>query len=526
MKSFRTTFVQPEYILTAFILLLAFSLRIWGISARSLWFDEVFKIWPATSNFWNIPQLRGGIIDPPLYSYLLHFWMQFGKSEVHLRSLSVFFSVLSVIGVMVLGYRIQGWATSLIAGVLMALIPTEVRYAQEVGPYALMVCLIVWNVVALLNIKKNPKWIAYCLWAFLAILGTYSHYGAALTIVFLYCIFLIEVIYQKDWHNLKYGVVTFVFYWVAITPLLLYLLPTQIPWALSFGAPLNEFVSLSSELKNIWVFTQQFVAFQFTGWPFTVIPPILPFFLVVILLIISGKNQSRFLSWLLLTLGVYYLASRIGLFNYPRHGLILSPLIVPIVAYGLQYLVFGSHRKYQNLLGLLILISLVVIIFISLPNRSFRDRLFYEQNWLWPETEDMRPVVEYWQDRRDKTIPTYIYYGATPAFTFYTDTYKNKGPDLQPLQYSKCWGEQSPEYCRRDGIYYGKWIRSLTPEEKIQSIYKTISGRPEELWIIFSHHLHVDEENQILAGLLDHYSIIQSFQKTNASVYLLKTKSY
>lgn len=50
-------------------------------------------------------------------------------------------------------------------------------------------------------------------------------------------------------------------------------------------------------------------------------------------------------------------------------------------------------------------------------------------------------------------------------------------------------------------------------KDQVSRMAHALDEEPEELWIIISHHLQVDEENQIRAGLLDHYSIIQSFLK-------------
>src|SRR5512145_2550326 len=82
------------------ILTLALALRLWDIRARALWFDEASEYWIATAPFSRlIESARTGTGDPPLYTFLLHVWMQVGSSELWLRLLSTLASVAGVAGV-------------------------------------------------------------------------------------------------------------------------------------------------------------------------------------------------------------------------------------------------------------------------------------------------------------------------------------------------------------------------------------------------------------------------------------------
>jgi uncharacterized membrane protein len=128
-----------------FLLLLAFALRLSGLTAQSLWRDEVdalrFSETPLrtlTSNF-RRPGWNG-----PLYYVLLRAWLTLaGRSEFALRYFSLCFGVLSV----ALLYRLgRAWCSPLVgglAGLLLACSAYMVWYAQEAKMYALLCALVI-----------------------------------------------------------------------------------------------------------------------------------------------------------------------------------------------------------------------------------------------------------------------------------------------------------------------------------------------------------------------------------------------
>jgi hypothetical protein len=184
MPSFSRMFAEPhKRFWLAGILLLVLALRVWDLGARSLWFDEASEYWVATAPLTQISHFVSvGSGDPPLYSFLLHFWMKLGTGEIWLRSLALFASVAGVIGVMVLGRRVGGFPTAVAAGLLAAVNPPDIRYAQEVGQYALMLGTLAWSLVALHGLWNNGGWKWVLAWALTAFLASTAYYAAAFTV--------------------------------------------------------------------------------------------------------------------------------------------------------------------------------------------------------------------------------------------------------------------------------------------------------------------------------------------------------
>jgi mannosyltransferase len=195
------------------ILLLAFGLRLYHIDAQSLWNDEGTSVALAGRGLAAITQGAANDIHPPLYYYLLHFWMAwFGKSELAVRSLSALLGTLVVLLAFALGclWRDHGYRTGLLAALFAALSPFQVYYSQEARMYILTAFLGAVSVYAFLQLllsgwqkaRSHSRW-PY--WAALYILSTilllYSHYFAATVIIVENLAFLWWLVAGRQWQQ-------------------------------------------------------------------------------------------------------------------------------------------------------------------------------------------------------------------------------------------------------------------------------------------------------------------------------------
>ncbi len=121
------------------ILLLGLILRVIGLESRSLQYDDTFSIFLSARSLPEI--LRGTAADtmPPLYYFLLHFWMLLGQSAWFIRLLSV---ILSLTAVFLLYRLVACWFGRAAAGwaaFLAAISPLLIYHGQDVRMYALLV---------------------------------------------------------------------------------------------------------------------------------------------------------------------------------------------------------------------------------------------------------------------------------------------------------------------------------------------------------------------------------------------------
>jgi mannosyltransferase len=133
---------QASRILLLAILLLAFCLRFYRLDAQSFWNDEGNSARLSERTVALIVEGTASDIHPPGYYLLLHYWRAlFGHSEFALRALSVVAGLALVLFTYLLGRRLFGETTGLLAAFLGAISPFAVYYSQEARMYALLAAL-------------------------------------------------------------------------------------------------------------------------------------------------------------------------------------------------------------------------------------------------------------------------------------------------------------------------------------------------------------------------------------------------
>ena len=155
------------------ILVLAFALRVWNIANLRMWGDEGFSVFSAHRDLYAIT-FEGKDVDPhpPLYYYLLHFWLPLaGSSEFSIRFLSILFGTATVALMYALGKRLCDARVGLLASALIAIAPFAIHYSQEVRMYALVIflgALATWFFARMIEKETRARWLGFWLAMFLA----------------------------------------------------------------------------------------------------------------------------------------------------------------------------------------------------------------------------------------------------------------------------------------------------------------------------------------------------------------------
>lgn len=196
------------------VLLLALGLRLYRIQAQSLWNDEGTSIALAARDLEAITRGAANDIHPPLYYYVLHFWMAvFGNSELAVRSFSALLGTLVVLLTFVWGRSVAasphsdgaGATVGLLASFFATLSPFQIYYSQEtrmyilstllgaLSMYAFMRLLLHWqNEAVHTNIATSSahRYLPLTAYAIVTILLLYTHYFAVTLIVAQNLVFL------------------------------------------------------------------------------------------------------------------------------------------------------------------------------------------------------------------------------------------------------------------------------------------------------------------------------------------------
>jgi uncharacterized membrane protein len=139
-------------------LVVAFALRVYLLSAQSLWNDEGTSIALASRSIEAIINGAARDIHPPLYFFLLHFWMPLvGQAEFAVRFLSVIAGVL----VVALTFRLARFffdeEVAIIAAFLLALSPFQIYYSQETRMYIWVALFAAMSVCAMTRVLERSK---------------------------------------------------------------------------------------------------------------------------------------------------------------------------------------------------------------------------------------------------------------------------------------------------------------------------------------------------------------------------------
>ncbi len=124
--------------LLVLLLLLAFALRFYRLGYQSLWYDEAVSMHLAMKDLGSLTLHTARDIHPPLYYYLLHFWiLAAGSSEFSAAFFSLVFGTLIIAACYRLGTELYGRRAGLLTAFLVAVSPFNLWYSQEVRMYTL-----------------------------------------------------------------------------------------------------------------------------------------------------------------------------------------------------------------------------------------------------------------------------------------------------------------------------------------------------------------------------------------------------
>jgi mannosyltransferase len=385
------------------ILLVAFVLRVYRLEAQSIWWDEGHSIQMASAPLAQIPTLPGMDVHPPGYFVLLHQWMAVaGRSEFALRYLSVAFSLLTVALLMRFGWALAARTggpragTSLAVGMLAAVSPLYLAYAQEVRMYAVVTLFALasvyfqWRILEDWRIGGLEGWKAGGLakqpsnfqpsrrdllfWPLAGyVLATaaslYTHYFTLFLLLFQNLAWLIWSLAPRAAGNLRWRRIAL---WLGTQLATLILFLPQLPLALrqttAYANPNLNPPALSEFVSRSWLaYTLGTAVDPATGgWLAAILVAMLG--LVVLIGFMWARRGVRgarldtlafLVAWFLVPLTAYFLVLQRRPSFEPRYMMLVTPALLLLLAWGLAVGPPWGHRIWWGGLG----VSLVTAAF-------------------------------------------------------------------------------------------------------------------------------------------------------------------
>lgn len=178
-KFIKLTTKHYRWTLTLIIVLFS-SLVVGNMTRWSIWFDEAFSAYLMRFDLVEITRFTAVDVHPPLYYWLLKVWTTMtGMSEFGVRSMSLVFAIVAIIGVFVLVRRLfNSTSVALLSSFAIAISPMIVRFAHEARMYTVVLATVVWASYVLVRaVESNQKrwWLLYSV---LLAAGMLTHYFA------------------------------------------------------------------------------------------------------------------------------------------------------------------------------------------------------------------------------------------------------------------------------------------------------------------------------------------------------------
>jgi uncharacterized membrane protein len=293
-----------------FILIVATVLRLYNLTAISLWHDEAFSALLVKYNLSEMMYRIALDVHPPFYYLVLRCWdLFFGNSLFSIRMFSVFFGVLIVLGTYLLVKEIfKNNRLALFACLIVAVNPFQIQYASEARMYTLGTFLIIFSSYFLLKAissirssyemgNKKVYWFLYILFASAAI---YTHYYIFFSI-FAQAIFVLYIILRESKFNIFAFIKNKIFHYSILAYFLIALL--YLPW-------LRTFLKQTGQVQeNYWIPAMNFWSIPNTFWKMTaglsVDSSKFGYILIILMIIISAviifvlKEKKQPAKWLI-----------------------------------------------------------------------------------------------------------------------------------------------------------------------------------------------------------------------------------
>jgi 4-amino-4-deoxy-L-arabinose transferase-like glycosyltransferase len=174
--------------------------RIYHLNFKSFSIDETIGSFYAAESLLRVVIMTINDVHPPLFYVLHHFWITwFGMSEPALRSISVFFAVLSIPLLWSLGTRLSNRRVGFIAALLLVLSPWHVWLSQNARSNAFVMflvilsCFFLWQRFSTGNRKYS---FAY---AIVILIAIYTHYFAFVIWIAQVLWVMMRSIVHKSW---------------------------------------------------------------------------------------------------------------------------------------------------------------------------------------------------------------------------------------------------------------------------------------------------------------------------------------
>lgn len=467
------------------ILLLGGGLRFYRIAERSLWLDEARVANYARQSFSNnITKTRLGSSSPITFPLILQAVQRTHDSAFAIRSTAAAFSLLAILAVLALPGLGFDRIAALVSASVLAVSPSQVRYAQEVREYSLSVLLaslLLLSLVAVTNQRRRARTLVV-ITVFMAPL---VQYGLVFLSVSLFFALLLEGRSRCETRNAVRLVVQAVAA-LAIGTCITYVLTLgdqlsrDMPYLNRhyFHGSMADFDALFTFLFNRGLHLAEYLLIG-NG---TIICAILVAGGFLLSRSSAPRDTRCVFVFALVSVATIAAVSVIGVYPFGgiRQNLILAPLVA--TALGASWAAFCAALPERARLPVAVA-SIAVIL-------ATGTHAVVEAN-PYKEKQDIKSVIRALERRQPGDL-VFVHYGSGPAMSYY----RVDGPEF----------------------VYGSHNRD-TPDAVLPEFRRLVGDGTSRVWVVFTHASRA-EKRQLLDGLSREWRFTPVVKAPGARLFL------
>lgn len=486
------TWIKANYILVG-IILLSFILRIYKLDFQSPWGDEIFTLVFSHSDksFGEVFEVLKGDVHPPLYYYLIHFFLEiFGDSIYVARFVSLLFGVSGIVVLYYLGKEIFNKNVALIAVGLLSINQFDIYYSQDARMYTMLFFSTSLSFLFLIRYLKTPTLKSALLYSLTTALLVNTHFYALFALCSQYLIILYFIIKPYGttgkkvfFHALISGVITL----ISFIPSLVIFLSTKgiksfwipVPERDVYTAMFKEFFGFSEIAIIIGIVGILYFLFKIFNEEDTVNYKINP---------VTDKSVFAFqilFIWIFICILIPFLLSYAHLpMIVSRYFINVLPPVVLLIAAGISYIKNSSIKV--TLISIFILFSFTDLVFV---------KNYYNKNTKTQFREASIFVKEHYKNN-EKIYSTFDFF-----FSYYLrpeENYKVIKASLNEVAYGISDGNKKPE-----SFWY------------VNPLYFDFPDKDSESTLALLDSLYVvDEKFELFDAVAKHYHTRADYKPT------------
>ncbi len=408
-------------------------MMIFRLMHSALWGDEWTEYKFSQAHILNGDLYRNIIstFQPPLYNFIMHFWLKAGTSIVWFRSFNIFLGFLSGIFLFRSLTVLYSRKTACAALCILAVCYQWIYCIQECSEYALMLCALFGALCFYILSFKQFTYFRMVMFVLCAIASIYSQYGAVFVALPLLLLFFLGNIFDKNTNKVRKIWIVVIYlgsFVIAALPLYFYFLRLQ----MSGNKITENKVSLTPELFMDFPFCLgKIIGYFFHLYPgedmWSFLFSIAGFLLISLSVMLVVRKSSSNDGWVKKSLLIctwigyfmHYLLVRLHIYAmthpgessgfYCRYSYFYLPLLclaVPVVI--LEYKAAADREVYPAILKYTVGILCASIIGLSFCStiKNWNKSLDNEFAKIWLEHNG-------WEDT------TYLYGCAPDGFQYY-----------------------------------------------------------------------------------------------------------